>query len=333
MKVAVIGCGTMGKMYMERFELMPEAELVAISNRTEGALQECASRYGATPYTSYEELLAATDAEVVCVTLPTHLHKEVVLLAAAQGKHIICEKPLALNPEDARLMQEACERSGVRLFAAHVLRFFPEYAQLRQQAAAGTIGRIGVSHAKRASKCPPAGSWYVDKALSGGIILDLMIHDLDFLRWTIGEVKSVFASGRQAEGVDYASVTLRFVNGAIANVEAYWGYPGPFLTQVELAGSQGLLRYDSTQTRSLVIQRSDPDAFRLRGVGFPNRPALKDPFQVQLEHFLDCVQTGNEPLVNAHDGVMAVTLACAAVESLRTGLPVRLDGKLEEVSR
>lgn len=330
MKIAVIGCGTMGRMYMERLWGIPDVKLTAVSNRSEEVLQQCAAQFGAKAYTSYEELLASSDADIVCVTLPTYLHKEVVLKAAAHGKHIICEKPLAMNPEDAQEMKEACEHSGVQLYAAHVLRFFQEYAQLRQQVVAGAVGRIGVAHAKRASKFPPADTWYVDKARSGGIILDLMIHDLDFLRWTLGEVKTVFASNRQSEGVDYAAVTLRFISGAIANVEAYWGYPGAFLTQVELAGTQGVLRYDSTQTKSMVIQRSDPEPFQLRGVGFPNRPSLKDPFQLQLEHFLACLRTGSEPLVTAEDGVMAVRLACAAISSLETGLPVRVHGKVEE---
>lgn len=333
MNIAVIGCGTMGKMYMERLSSMPGVKLTAISNRTEEVLQQCAAQYGAQAYTSYEELLASSDADVVCVTLPTYLHKEVVLKAAANGKHVICEKPLAMHPDDAQEMKEACERSGVQLYAAHVLRFFQEYAQLRQQVASGAVGRIGVAHAKRASKYPAADSWYVDKARSGGIILDLMIHDLDFLRWTLGEVKTVFASNRQTDGVDYTSVTLRFISGAIANVEAYWGYPGAFLTQVELAGRLGVLRYDSTQTKSMVIQRSDPEPYILRGVGFPDRPSLKDPFRLQLEHFLSCLRTGSEPLVTADDGVMAVRLACAATTSLQTGLPVRLQDKVEEGSR
>lgn len=333
MNIAVIGCGTMGKMYMERLSKMAGVTLSAISNRSEDILLECAAQFGAAAYTSYEELLASSDVDIVCVTLPTHLHKEVVILAAAHGKHVICEKPLALSPEDAMEMQEACERGGVKLYAAHVLRFFPEYAQLRQQVAADAVGKIGVAHAKRASKSPPANSWYVDKVRSGGIILDLMIHDLDFLRWTLGEVKSVFASNRTNDGVDYASATLRFVSGAIANVEAYWGYPGSFLTQTELAGTKGVLRFDSTQTRSMVVQRSDPEPFHLRGVGFPNRSSLVDPFTTQLQHFISCLRSGSEPIVTAADGVMAVRLACAAIESLQTGLPVRFQHQAQEVSR
>ncbi|WP_127586100.1 Gfo/Idh/MocA family protein [Paenibacillus koleovorans] len=324
MKIAIIGCGTMGKLYAERFASMQDAQLTALANRSEGPLLELAEQYGATPYRSWEELFEKAEADVVCVTLPTHLHKEVVLLAAAHGKHIICEKPLALNPDDAEEMRLACERAGVRLFAAHVLRYFPEYAQLKAQTAAGVAGRIGVAHAKRASKHPVSGSWYADVTRSGGIVFDLMIHDLDFLAWTLGEVRTVYAAERKSEGVIYASVTLRFASGAIANVEAHWGYPGPFLTQVELAGTGGVLRFDSQTSRSLVIQQADPEGTATRGVGFPLRPALKDPFSIQLEQFLACIRSGDEPLVTAQDGVTAVRIAYAAAQSLETGLPVRL---------
>jgi predicted dehydrogenase len=330
MRFAVLGCGTMGRMYMERLSVMPGVQLTAISNRSEEALAECAARFGAAAFTSYEELLASEHVDVVCVTLPTHMHKEVVLKAAAQGKHVICEKPLALNPDDAREMAEACEHHGVRFFPAHVVRFYGEYVQLHQKVKAGTIGRVGVSHIKRASKHPVANSWYKDASKSGGIIFDLMIHDLDFMRWTLGEAKTIFAVNKQAEGIDYASVTVRYDSGAITNFEAFWGYPGPFLTQVELAGRDGVLRHDSRLSRSLVIQRNDPELGAHRGVEFPTRPALKDPFVVQLEHFTDCIRTGKESIVSAEDGVKAVELAYAAVSSLQTGLPVRLAASLTE---
>jgi predicted dehydrogenase len=334
MNFGVIGCGTMGKMYMERLCTMPDVQLTAISNRSEDVLAECASKYGVTAYTSYDELIASSEVDVVCITLPTHMHKEVVLKAAASGKHVICEKPLALNPQDAREMAEACERNGVRFFPAHVLRFFPEYVQLRQKVKDGTIGKVGVAHAKRASKHPVAGSWYIDPARSGGILFDLMIHDLDFLRWTLGDAKTVFAVNQQAEGVDYASVTIRFESGAIANLEAFWGYPGPFLTQVELAGTQGVLRHDSRNSVSLIVQRNDPEHSAHRGVDFPMRPSLKDPFVVQLEHFLNCIRTGEEAVVTSQDGVSAVELAHSAVQSLQTGQPVRIAGHtVGEVAR
>ena len=106
MRVAVIGCGTMGKMYIERLHAMDEVQLTAIYNRSPEPLAEYAAQYGVKGYTSYDELLASPEVDVVCVTLPTYMHKEVVLKAAAHGKHVICEKPLALNPQDAKEMAE-----------------------------------------------------------------------------------------------------------------------------------------------------------------------------------------------------------------------------------
>src|SRR5690606_34833090 len=182
-------------------------------------------------YASYADMLEQSGCEVVSITAPSNAHKALAIEAAKAGKHVICEKPIALTLEDAAEMIEICAEHGVRLFVGHVVRYFPEFMRIKSKIGEGLIGRPGVAHARRASMNPgDTRPWSKDDAQSGGVVLNLMIHDLDFLRWALGEVHSVCGRRVVHGEVDYATATLRFESGAVANVEGYWGYPGSFYT-------------------------------------------------------------------------------------------------------
>src|SRR5690606_31749964 len=145
---------------------------------------------------------------------------------------------------------------------------------------AEAIGRVGVAHAKRAGGHPgKAKSWYKDAALSGGVILDLMIHDIDFMRGVLGEVDTVYAMNRTTDEIDYALVTLRFRSGAIANLEGHWGYPGPFTTAAEFAGTKGIIRFDSRDAVSVRVRKRASAGGADQGrVAVPASPAWRDPY-------------------------------------------------------
>lgn len=324
MKVAIAGCGTMGSVYARTLARIKGAKLTAVCTADPKRVADLPEYSNVHIFSSYEEMLNAGNADVVCVTVPTFLHKEYVLKAAARGKYIICEKPIALNLPDALAMIDACHRAKAKLFVGHVVRFFPEYENLHRLVSEGTIGRVGVAHAKRASSHPLAGSWFADTTKSGGVILDLMIHDIDFMRWTVGEVKSVFAQHRAAEGVEYATVTLRFENGAIANLEAQWGFPGPFTAMVELAGQNGILRNDNQSTRSLILRSSSTSEQQRQGVTVPAVPAVDDPYYNELVHFMDCITYDRTPIVTAEDACKALEISLAAIRSATSGKPVWL---------
>ncbi|MEF3302106.1 Gfo/Idh/MocA family protein [Paenibacillus sp. GYB003] len=323
MKIAIVGCGTMGQTFARIVGAMPNAELVGIYNHSPHTAKAFAESLGTKWYSSYDELLATKQLELVIITLPTYLHKAYTIRAAAYGKHIICEKPIALNPKDAEEMLHACDRAGVRLFVGHVLRFFPEYMHARKQITEGAIGTIGIVRAKRASLHPPANSWFADSGKSGGVIFDLMIHEIDFIRSLLGEVRSVYAAGKRAAGFEYAAVTMRFENGAIANAEAVWGHPASFHSKLDIFGTDGVLRCDSQSSRPLVLHRSDSgSAAEAEGVVLPEAPSRQDPFALEIEHFIDCIRNRKEPVVTAADACEAVAVARMASESIETGKPV-----------
>ncbi|WP_168122863.1 Gfo/Idh/MocA family oxidoreductase [Paenibacillus sp. HB172176] len=320
MKVAVLGCGGLGGVHAAAYAAMDEVELTGLCDSNRETAEALSRKTGAPAFESFEQMLEEIECEAVSIALPSFLHKEFTLLAAKARKHIICEKPIALTLEDASEMIACCEEHGVKLFIGHVVRFFPDYVDLKQAIDNGAIGNPAVAHASRIGGHP--GRWYTDASRSGGIIVDLMIHDLDFLRWSLGKVSSVYALHSANAEQEYSLVTLRFASGAVANVEGHWGYPGPFQTKAEIAGDGGVIRADSMKSSSIVIHKKDSDTGKTAAV--LGSPAYRNPYELQLKHFLDCIRDGSEPIVSAIDARKALELALAADESARTGKVVYL---------
>ncbi|MGZ9583998.1 Gfo/Idh/MocA family protein [Paenibacillus marinisediminis] len=331
MKIAIVGCGGMGHVHAFAYHKMPDVELTAVCDIIPERAADIADHTGATAYTSIDEMLANAEFDVISVTVPSYLHKEMAIKAAEAGKHVISEKPISLSLADTQEMMDVCERNGVRLFVGHVVRFFPEYVQIKRAVDQGKLGQLGVAHTKRSGAHPgDVSSWFREEDKSGGVILDLMIHDIDYLRWTVGEVKSVYALGHRTDELEFAFVTLRFENGAIANLEACWGYPGEFHTAIEIAGSGGVVRNNSEKCHSLSIRQSSVQEKAGKFVAVPQSPGYKNPYELELEHFIGCIRTGQEAVVTAHDAYKALEIANAAVESLRTGKVVALAASVEE---
>jgi predicted dehydrogenase len=307
------------------------AELVGIvANRPDGSANELATQYGMRAYQRYEDLLANVDIIDLCV--PTDLHHSMVIQAAKAGKHIVCEKPIALTVADGRAMIDTCRAAGVRLFIAMVLRFVPQYRAAWQVIDEGKIGKLGVIRLTRAAYQPrkAADNWFVDEKRSGGMILDLMIHDYDYARWLAGNVVRVFAKSVRAARPDapgdYALVTLRFSDGAIAHIEGGWAYPpGYFRTSIELAGLDGVLEWASDGSDPLHTYLSNPVTEEAADVGLPAGLVAESPFTTELRHFYDALINNKPFSVTAEDGLAALQIALAVRESLTTGRSVTIN--------
>jgi UDP-N-acetylglucosamine 3-dehydrogenase len=325
MRVGLVGAGFMGGVHLNAYASIPEVEVVGVADaRIESAVAG-AEIVGARPYASYEELVAAEDVEVVDVCLPTAFHRDLAVRAASEGRHVILEKPIARTVEDAQEILDAFSDDGLHLFVGHVVRFFPEYVGIKEKIDAGDLGTIGVVRTSRRSPFLMGwNDWYADWRVSGGVLLDLVIHDFDFLRWALGEVERVYARGvlgHEYNRLDYALVTLRFESGAIAHVEGHWGFPGPFNYSIEVAGSRALLTADSREPASLELIGETSDGVSDLAVG-------RSPYEAELEHFIRCIATGEEPIVEARDAYEALTISLAATESVLTGEPVTLGGRV-----
>jgi len=329
MRVGIVGAGFMGTTHAAGWAETP-AEIVGFSAETQQEAGTLAKQYNAKVYSDLDAMLA--DVDVVDICSPTHLHHAMALKAASAGKHIVCEKPLARTTGQAQEIVNACRKAGVQLLVAHVVRFFPEYALAHSAAAEGQIGKPAVIRLHRGSYRPkkPAGNWFLDEDKSGGILMDLMIHDYDYARWVAGEVESVSAR-RVTElhpdaPVDYGLVILSHRSGALSHIAGAWAYPPPtFRTHLEIAGDRGLIEFDSDGTapiQNLILKTGGADA---PDVALPSSPVSESPYITQIKEFYAALAQGKTPRVNATDGLVAVQIAEAALQSAHTGQPVKLE--------
>jgi predicted dehydrogenase len=321
-KVAIIGSGSMGSWHATRWQALP-VELAGFYDADAARAAALAAQYGGQAFASFEAALDSSDLIDICT--PPAEHASATIAAARAGKHVVCEKPIARHLADAQAMISACESAGVRLFVAHVVRFFPEFARAKAVLDSGALGRLGVVRSVRGGAPPGHSGWFADVAQSGGVTLDVAIHDIDYMRWLCGDVARVFARGLTFRGltVDHALITLRFASGAIGHIEASWAFPaGNFRTSFELAGTEGLLAHDSDEAKPLEVQYHAGAA--------PDRPPTlgaavslhDDPYLLELKHVLDALDSGSEFLITPYDALAALRVALAAIESLRTGRPI-----------
>lgn len=331
LRIGVLGAGAMGRTHAKNIAKLSNVEAVGVCDTDAERAAETAKLCGeGIPYfTDIDQLIAAGQPDVVIVCLPTYLHKTYVVKLAEQGIHVFCEKPIALGLDDALEMEEVCARHGVRLFIGHVVRFFPNYQDALRKVKQGAIGQAGMAHLGRLGSYPMGlGDWYRDPAKSGGVIMDLMIHDIDYARSLFGEVDSVYArlNGADHNKLQYAQVTLHFQGRQIAVLDGMWGYPGSFTTEFELCGDGGIIRYHSGHAHSLkVIKSRKEDAGSQAAVQIPQSPSLHDPYYYELAHFLSCISEGKEADVTVNDAIEAIRIALAAQASIERQVPVRME--------
>jgi myo-inositol 2-dehydrogenase/D-chiro-inositol 1-dehydrogenase len=322
MRLGIIGTGTMGEVHAAAWQSIG-AELTGCSSSNLTQAEAFGQRYKIRTFLNYSELLNNVDIVDICT--PTATHKPLVLAAAKAGKHVICEKPIALTVEDAQAMIDACQ--GIRFFVGMVLRFFPQYRSAKQLVVAGRIGEPGVLRLKRVSYVPQnPEAWYFNEALSGGMVVDLMIHDFDYARWLAGEVERVFALKTQADSgsAQYIQAVLRLKSGAIALIEGGWAYPpGVFRTGFDLSGTDGLIEWSSDQP-SPLITFFPPKVEETASVGLPTSGLADDPFAAELRHAYQSIQSGAPFEVTAEDALEALRISLAVRKSVETGKPVKL---------
>ncbi len=327
LRVGIVGAGTMGRTHASAYMKLPNTQLVGFYDADQAFAQRVASQFGVKAIESYDALLQQVDMVDICTPTPTHL--ELVLKSASAGKHILCEKPLGRTLEQCEQMIEAVNKAGVTLMPAQVLRFFPEFKQARDLVLAGAVGTPAAIRTRRGGPYPRAANdWYADFEQSGGPILDMVIHDFDWLRWTFGEVERVFAKAltfKNLDHIDYALITLRLKSGAIAHVEANWADPSGFKVDFEIAGDAGMIAFDSRFAMPLFVAKADTGGGG-GGVAVPESPLAEDPYMLEIQHFVDSVEAGRQPSITAEDGMKAVEIALAAIESVRTGKVIRLGG-------
>lgn len=320
LRVGLVGAGGISHEHVRGW-LALGARVSAYSRS--GAAQ-LAAEYGIREVASLEELLEGCDIVDICT--PTGTHAALVRAAITARVPIICEKPLALTADEAHALVTEAQDAGVALYPAHVVRFFPEYARAKQAVDAGDIGTVAVSRFRRAGEFPSWAPWFANDKDSGGIVLDQMIHDIDIAGWISGPVVRVF--GTRSAPVDgspavSAQLQLSHANGAISYVTGVWGPPGmAFSTSFSIAGDCGVLEHDS---RDDSTARVDLGRATSSASDRPDSALIESPYLSQLREFVSAWRGEQRARVTGSDGVTAVRVARAAIESIASGRVVVVD--------
>ncbi len=275
---------------------------------------------GVVVHDDLDQLVGTVDVVDVCT--PTDTHAGIALAAVRAGRPVICEKPLTRTVAEADELIAAATAASVPLHVAQVVRFFAAYAAAQAEVAGGVIGQPAVLRLTREGGMPAGRHWYHDTARSGGIICDVMIHDIDYARWIAGDVVRVYARTLrpvEPQGTPtHAYVILTHVSGAISHLTASWARQGmPFRTSFELAGSDGMLEYASDARPAL--RTAPPELASAGGSSFDI-----SPWAAELDEFVTAIRGGPPPRVRAEDGRAALAIALAALESAESGRAIEL---------
>lgn len=331
LNVAIVGAGTMGKVHSNAYLNVKNAKVVAVCDLEIEKASVLASAHGAKSYRDFDEMLNREEIDIMDICLPTYLHREYSLKAIDRNKHVFCEKPVALNKADAEEMIVRAEERKVKFAVGHVVRFFPAYMNAVESIKEGKIGTPKLIRTTRNGAYPSWSwqDWYSDYRLSGGPILDLVIHDIDWIRHNFGDVERVYAkslSGRKTEKQDHCLITLRLKNGAIAHIEGSWAYPAGsiFGTTLEVIGTKGQIEADSRESapikKHLAVENSSKIAIESPLSG------NSEPYAAELQDFVDSIIEGREPSVTGSEAVKALEISLAAIKSVQTGEAVVLGG-------
>jgi predicted dehydrogenase len=267
------------------------------------------------------------------VAVPTFLHAECVIDVATAGCDILCEKPLALDAASAQKMVEATEGHAVILMVGQVLRFWPHYCRIKELIDRGTLGAIQSISAYRLSKFPPWSSWFADPQKSGGCLLDLQVHDVDFIHWLWGQPELVRTCGIRSEAGswDHVWTTLVYPE-CVAHVEASYLMPPswPFSSGIRLQGRQGCIEYTFGVHGNIEERAEGQHRFVLYGAeGAPTNleVSTEDAFVNELRYFLDCVRSRQRPvLCPAEESLQVMRVMDASRRSVENSETVRLSG-------
>lgn len=330
LKVGVIGAGRIGRVHAENLAYrIPDAQVVAVADVIEDAAKKLAAElHIAAVYPDYHSILDDPTIGAVVICSSTDTHAQMIEESAAAKKHIFCEKPIALDLGKIDRALAAVEKAGIKLQVGFNRRFDPSFRRVRELIA---TGGIGAPHILRITSRDPAPPPIAYVKVSGGLFLDMTIHDFDMARFLMGsEVVEVFAAANvlvdpeigKAGDVDTAVITLRFANGAVGVIDnsrrAVYGYD----QRVEVFGSGGMAL--ATNKTSDTVERSD-------GVGvhfakpvhfFVERYA--EAYMTEMREFVQCVLENKTPSVGGMDGRIPVVMGYAAQKSVEENRPVRL---------
>ncbi len=308
-KLGIIGYGHIAKIHIENLLKFPNVQISAIFSRSNKRNQISSE----IPfYMDYKKMVLNVDMDAVLISTPTHTHSEVACFCAENGKDIFLEKPMAHTLADCYKILDTVKACNVRLFIAHVLRFWPTYGSIQSyiQNKLLNLGDLQYIKIKRLTTFPWS-KWFANQQKSGGVILDLSIHDIDYALWIIGEPFSVSCEARkinkyEMEVYGESTIKIKFNNDTTAICEGSWAKQEdfPFYTYTEIHGSDKKIEFDNEKIYNNEIWK------------IKNQFTTDNGYYNQLKHFFNvCESSSKRFIVSGEDGKNAVKLCLAAISS------------------
>lgn len=329
--IGVIGVGRIGKLHVRNLKYqVPGTKVLAVADIFEKSAREVASQLEIPiAEKDYRVLLENKDIDAIIICSSTDTHAQIISEAAEAGKHIFCEKPIALDIDSIDQAITAVKKAGVKLQVGFNRRFDPSFKKAKELVAKGTIGTPHLVRITSRDPEPPPISYI---KVSGGIFLDMMIHDFDMARYLLGqEVVELMAVGSclvdpaigEAGDIDTAIVTLKYEKGAWGTIDnsrkAVYGYD----QRIEIFGSEGCITVENKKPTGVIVNgandiRSDKPVFF-----FIER--YREAYLAEMEEFIKCIQENKETPVGGFDGKISVQMGYAAKESLTKGSFVKIN--------
>ena len=322
LKWGVLGAGSVAqRRAMPAINKADGAELYALLSRDTDRAKQIAIAHGARKhYTTVDSLLSDSELDAIYVSTPVYLHCEQVVQAAKRGLHVLCDKPMAMNPEECQRMIDACEANSVHLQICFLFRFHSCFQQIKKWVNEGRLGRIVQGRMPFLKYSPiPEGAWRGDPDKGGGgCVMDVGAHSVDLLRYIIGEVSEVSAFCNSAihnyDVEETGTIMMRFENGAQGVTDTSFTAAGCDLV-FEVYGTEG----------SVFVY--DDEGWKIKTFFEGKRRVIpaqyEDLYHFQFEHFTRCVAGEEQPLVTGLDGLRTNQILAAAYESDRTGKSIR----------
>ncbi len=329
LNLGVIGAGRIGRLHSAHLATrIPGARLAAIADVNLPAAEALAAQFHAAPYQDYRRVLDDPAIQAVAICSSTDTHTRLIVEAAQAGKHIFCEKPIDFDLQKIDAALAAVEQAGVKLMVGFNRRFDPNFRKVRELVSAGKVGDVHLLRITSRDPAPPPIEYV---RVSGGMFLDMTIHDFDMARYLTGsEVVEVFAAGGvlvdpaigAAGDIDTALVTLKFANGALGAIDnsrkAVYGYD----QRVEVFGSAGMVAVSNNTPDTHLLSDAQGVHAALPLYFFMER--YTESFIAEMTEFVQCAQKDATPPVTGRDGRAPVVIGLAAQQSLRENRPVRL---------
>ena len=335
-RVGVVGLGFMGRAHTANYEKIEGARVVAVADadpdrrqgkaNVQGNIEVPLPKLGVENYQVFadgRDLIREADLDLVDICLPTYLHSEFATLAAEAGRHVMVEKPMALNSDEAAQMIEAAHRNGVELMVGQCLRFWPEYVHLKETLDSGRLGRLVKAEFIRRDSKPvwTWDGWMTDAKRSGGATWDLHVHDVDFINYLLGKPSRISARAIKTPatgGYDMVSALYTYDNGPEVLVDAAWYQTSTFSFRASYLAmfEEGMLHFDSTRSPALHEHQVGHDMKEI--------PLEGDAYYRELEFLVNCLREGRSPatVVSPESTRQSLQLVEAEWRSSETGEPV-----------